>query len=85
MEFKVYVGNLPYRTTEEDMKQFFGTAGNVVDARIIRDKETNRSKGFGFVSFDSEEGVNKAIETLNGKEFGDRPLKVDRAKARENA
>lgn len=85
MEFKVYVGNLPYRTTEEEMKEFFGEAGTVTDVRIIRDKETNRSKGFGFVSFDSEEGVTKAIEVLNGKDFGGRPIKIDRAKARENS
>ncbi len=85
MEFKVYVGNLPYRTSEEEMKEFFSEAGTVIDVRIIRDKETNRSKGFGFVSFETEEGVNKAIEVLNGKDFGGRPIKIDRAKARENS
>ena len=81
MEFKIYVGNLPYTSSEDEMKEFFGEVGTVVDARIIRDRETNRSKGFGFVTFETEEAMTKAIEKFNGADFGGRSIKVDRAKA----
>ena len=81
MEFKIYVGNLPYSTSEDEMKEFFGEAGTVVDARIIRDRETNRSKGFGFVTFETEDAMTSAIEKFNSADFGGRSIKVDRAKA----
>ncbi|RJQ31535.1 RNA-binding protein [Candidatus Parcubacteria bacterium] len=80
MNKKLYVGGLSYDTTEEELKSYFGGAGTVVSASIIMDRNTNRSRGFGFVEMSSEEEANKAIEMFNDKEFGGRNLSVNIAK-----
>jgi RNA recognition motif-containing protein len=83
MDFKLYVGNLPYTVTTDDLKQLFAGAGNVVDAVVIVDRQTNRSKGFGFVTMSSQEEMNKAIEMFNEKDFQGRNLRVNPARPLE--
>lgn len=80
MSNKLYVGGLPYETTEDALKDLFTEAGTVTSAAIIIDKISGRSKGFGFVEMSSEEEAQKAIDTLNGKEFEGRTIVVDEAK-----
>jgi len=80
MSNKLYVGGLPYETTEDALKDLFAEAGTVTSAAIIVDKISGRSKGFGFVEMSSEEEAQKAIDTLNGKEFEGRTIVVDEAK-----
>ena len=80
-ENRLYVGNLEYSVTEEDLKAFFEGKGiTVTGADVIKDKYTGRSKGFGFVSVDSDEAVQKAIEALDGQDLKGRNLKVSKAK-----
>jgi len=80
-ENKIYVGNLDWGLTEEEMKKFFEDAGvTVQSADIIKDKYTGRSKGFGFVKVDSEEAIQKAIEACDGKELKGRPIRVSKAR-----
>lgn len=79
----IYVGNLSYQMTEEELEETFSTFGTVKSAKIIFDRETNRSKGFGFVEMDSDEAATKAIEELNNKEVGGRNLRVNEARPRE--
>lgn len=83
MDFKLYVGNLPYTVTTDDLKQLFVQAGNVTDAVVIMDRQTNRSKGFGFVTMSSQEEMNKAIEMFNEKDFQGRNLRVNAARPQE--
>lgn len=83
MDFKLYVGNLPYTVTTDDLKQLFAGAGNVTDAVVIVDRQTNRSKGFGFVTMSSQEEMNKAVEMFNEKDFQGRNLRVNPARPRE--
>lgn len=80
MNKKLYVGNLLYEVTDEDLKTHFSSAGNVVSATVIRYKDTGRSKGFGFVEMSSEEEAKKAIETMNGKDFRGRKMVVSEAR-----
>ena len=80
MSTKLYVGGLPYETTEDALKDLFAEAGTVASATIIVDKISGRSKGFGFVEMSSEEEAKKAIEALNGKEFEGRTIVVDEAR-----
>lgn len=80
MSNKLYVGSLSYDTTEDSLKELFSEAGKVESATVITDKFSGRSKGFGFVEMESEEGAKKAVETLNGKEFEGRTIIVDEAK-----
>jgi len=82
MAKKIYVGNLSYKATEEDLQNLFGQYGTVNSATIIFDRETNRSKGFGFVELEEEDGANKAIEELDGKEYEERNLRVNEAISR---
>lgn len=77
---KLYVGNLPYSTTGDDLKQMFAAAGAVASASVIIDKMTGRSKGFGFVEFENDSEADKAIEMFNGKDMGGRPLTVNEAR-----
>lgn len=79
----LYVGNLPYSTTEEDLQQMFSSHGTVVRATIVKDRETGRSKGFGFVQMASNEEGNSAMSALNGLEQGGRKLTVNEARPRE--
>lgn len=83
---KLYVGNLPYSTTQDQLKEKFSEAGEVVDAVVISDKHTGRSKGFGFVEFADEDSAKKAIDMFNGKDFEGRNIVVNEARPpRENA
>jgi cold-inducible RNA-binding protein len=79
MTSKLYVGNLPYRISEDELRQAFSKAGTVVSVRIITDAGTGRSKGFGFIEMETPEQAQKAIETLNGAELSGRALKVAEA------
>jgi RNA recognition motif-containing protein len=80
MNSKLYVGGIPYTSTNEDLKAHFSGAGTVVSAQIIIDKMTNRSKGFGFVEMASEAEANKAIEMYHDQEFQGRRLTVNIAR-----
>jgi len=80
---KLYVGNLPFESTEDDLKAFFGEVAQLSRVTVVRDKFTNRSRGFAFVEIDDEAAAKKAIETLNGRSLGGRSLKVNEAKPQE--
>src|SRR5262245_53394344 len=77
----LYVGNLPFTTTEQDLQQLFGQYGTVTKAQVIMDRETGRSRGFGFVEMSS--GADEAIQAMNGAEYQGRRLTVNEAKPRE--
>jgi RNA recognition motif-containing protein len=79
----IYVGNLPYSTSDADMEDLFSQFGEVSRTHIITDRETGRSRGFGFVEMTNDEDGKKAIEELNGKDFGGRVLTVNEARPRE--
>ena len=83
MAKKLYVGGLPYSTTDAELKDAFAQAGSVASAVIIIDKMSGRSKGFGFVEMSSDEEAQKAIEAMNGKDFGGRTLTVNEARPME--
>lgn len=78
----LYVGNLPWTTTPEELSEFFSEYGEVISSRIIKEKETNRSRGFGFVEV-ADEVADTIIAELDGKEFNGRPLTVNEAKPRQ--
>lgn len=80
----LYVGNLAYNTPETELKDLFASYGQVESVKIITDRETGRSKGFGFVEMSSRSEGEKAIAELNGKEIGNRQIKVNEAKPRSN-
>jgi len=78
---KVYVGNLPFSVDDNSLKELFSQYGEVTEAVVIQDRDSKRSKGFGFVTFTDEESAKKAIEAMNGKEVDGREIKVNEAKA----
>lgn len=80
MAKKLFVGGIPYTTTDDQLKEFFSQVGTVASAQIITDKFSGRSKGFGFVEMSSDEEANKAIETLNGTELEGRSIAVNEAR-----
>lgn len=80
MSKKLYVGNLPFSVTDDSLHQKFAEIGGVESAKIVTDRETGRSKGFGFVEMASEDEANKAIDGLNGKDFLGRNMSVALAK-----
>jgi RNA recognition motif-containing protein len=80
MAKKIYVGNLSFQTTETDLSDLFGEIGQVESVQIITDRDTGRSKGFGFVQMADDAAAEKAIAQLNGKEVGGRNLNVNEAK-----
>lgn len=84
MSKNIYVGNLPYSTTDEELEGIFSPFGAVNSSRIITDRYTGRSKGFGFVEMESDEEADKAITELNGTEVGGRVVKVDEARPKRN-
>jgi RNA recognition motif-containing protein len=81
---KIYVGNLSYNVTSSDLEQLFGSHGQVQSAEVISDRESGRSKGFGFVEMSSDEEAQAAIAALNGTEHDGRNLTVNEAKPKEN-
>lgn len=83
MSMKLYVGNLSFQTTNEDLQSLFEQAGTVESVNVIEDRETGRSRGFGFVEMASNEEGQRAIEQFNGKELNGRNLNVNEARPRE--
>ena len=84
MGSKLYVGNLSYNSTSSDLEQLFGQHGTVQSAEVIQDRDTGRSKGFGFVQMGSDQEAQAAISALNGQEVDGRALTVNEAKPRED-
>ena len=84
MSIKLYVGNLSFQTSSEDLRDLFSQAGTVESASVVEDRDTGRSRGFGFVEMASREEGEAAINQLNGKEVGGRALTVNEAKPRED-
>lgn len=84
MSTKLYVGNLSYRVTSEDLQEHFSAAGEVSSANVVMDRETGRSRGFGFVEMASEDGANNAIAQFNGQEYDGRNMVVNEARPRED-
>ena len=78
---KVYVGNLPWSVNDSELEALFAPVGQVISARVITDRDTGRSRGFGFVEMD-DSGAANAIAELNGKDVGGRPLRVNEANER---
>lgn len=83
MEKKIYVGNISFRATEDNIRELFSQIGEVESVKIITDALTGRPKGFGFVEMSSEEDAKKAISALNGKTFMERTLSVSEARPRQ--
>ncbi|MGE0635000.1 MAG: RNA recognition motif domain-containing protein [Bacteroidia bacterium] len=80
----IYVGNLSFQMKDDDLKNTFAEFGNVTSAKVISDKYSGRSKGFGFVEMDNDAAGKAAIEALNGKEVQGRPLRVNEARPKED-
>ena len=84
MSTKLYVGNLSFDTSSQDLEELFGQVGTVESASVIEDRDTGRSRGFGFIEMSSKEEASQAIDQFNGKEVDGRELKVNEAKPRES-
>jgi len=82
-KMNIYVGNIAYSTTEDDLREMFGAHGEVSSARVITDRDSGRSKGFGFVEMSDSESAQAAIDALNGKDLDGRTLTVNEARPRE--
>jgi RNA recognition motif-containing protein len=80
---KLYVGNLPFSMTEEELRELFEQHGSTVSVRVITDRETGRSRGFGFVEFEDESSAEKALQALDGRDMGGRALRVNEAQDRD--
>jgi len=80
----IFVGNLSFTTREENLREAFSVHGEVTSARIITDRETGRSRGFGFVEMPNDEDAKKAIDALDGQDFDGRTIKVNEARPRED-
>jgi RNA recognition motif-containing protein len=83
MSRKLYVGNLPFQTTEADLEQLFASAGDVASVTVMRDRGTGRARGFAFVEMASDEGASAAIESLHNSSYGGRNLTVNEARPQE--
>jgi len=83
MATKLFVGNLTYNTTENELQDYFGQAGTVISVNIMQDRATGRSRGFAFIEMGSQAEANKAIEMFHQKDFQGRPLTVNEARPRE--
>lgn len=81
---KMYVGNIPFSTSDDELKELFGEFGEVTDVHIPEDRESGRPRGFAFVTMDSKDAMVSAIKDLDGAEFGGRNLRVNEAKPRED-
>ncbi len=84
MSVRLYVGNLPFSATEEELENLFSQSGVVISTNIVTDRDTGRSRGFAFVEMESTEAANAAIEALNGVDFNGRSLTVNEAKPKES-
>ncbi len=84
MSVRLYVGNLPFSVSEQDLEEMFGQIGVVESANIVTDRDTGRSRGFAFVEMDSREAADAAIAALNGREIDGRQLTVNEARPRES-
>jgi RNA recognition motif-containing protein len=84
MAMKLYVGNLSFQTSSEDLQQLFAQAGTVESASVVEDRDTGRSRGFGFVEMASKEDGEKAIQQFNGTDVNGRNLTVNEARPRED-
>ncbi|MDQ2920545.1 MAG: RNA-binding protein [Acidobacteriota bacterium] len=84
MAMKLYVGNLSFQTSSEDLQQLFAQAGTVESATVVEDRDTGRSRGFGFVEMASKEDGEKAIQQFNGTDLNGRNLTVNEARPRED-
>jgi len=80
---KLYVGNLPFNTTDSDLEEAFGVHGAIASANVITDRETGRSRGFGFVEFENESDAQSAQAALDGQDFEGRTLRVNEAQERQ--
>jgi RNA recognition motif-containing protein len=80
---KLFVGSLPWSASDEDFQNAFAAHGNVLSAKVVTDKETRRSRGFGFVEFETESEANAAIQALNGSELKGRNIIVSEAKPKK--
>jgi RNA recognition motif-containing protein len=80
---KLFVGSLPWSASDEDLQKAFAAHGNVLSAKVVTDKETRRSRGFGFVEFETESEANAAIQALNGSELKGRNIIVSEAKPKK--
>jgi RNA recognition motif-containing protein len=81
---KLYLGNLSFRVTSEDLQEYFGAAGTVESANVVHDRETGRSRGFGFVEMSTEDEAMAAIAQFNGQEYDGRKMVVNEARPRED-
>lgn len=82
--YKVFVGGLPFATTDDELNQLFAAHGKVASANVVRDRDSGRSKGFGFVEFENEEEGKAAEKALNGSEVGGRTISVAEARPKED-
>jgi cold-inducible RNA-binding protein len=82
--YKVFVGGLPFSTTDDELRELFEAHGKVASANVVRDRESGRSKGFGFVEFENEEEGKAAEKALNGSEMGGRTISVAEARPKED-
>ncbi len=82
-ELRIYVGSLPYQTSDQDLADLFGQVGEVVSATVIRDRDSGRSKGFGFVEMSNDQQAQQAIQQLNGSMLGGRSIVVNEARERQ--
>ncbi len=84
MSKKIFVGSLSWNTTSEELQTAFANCGDVLEAKVVTDRDTGRSRGFGFVTFQDEQAVARAIETLDGTTLDGRTIRVDRANDRRS-
>ena len=82
MSINIYIGNLSYQASEEDLRELFGEFGQIENVKIITDRETGRSKGFGFIEMQNDAEAEESIEELNGVMFQNRELVVNKARPR---
>jgi RNA recognition motif-containing protein len=85
MDNKLYVGNLPFNTTEEDLRSMFAQAGNVTSVSLVKDRDTGRSRGFAFVEFSTQAEAEKAVSLFNNTPLDNRTIKVNIARPKEDA